>query len=372
MEEEKKIWMMLEQIPQPGFLVKEGRILQVNQAAQALLLAPGMAFSPMLDTGAEEYPDFREGQICLTLTIADQPRGAVVSRMDDCDLVLLDTQEGLEELRSMALVSMELRGPLMQAISSAQQLSGDNPATAKMNQSLMQMLRLVSNLSDISRYQTSCRMETRDVDSFLLELFEKAAALTEGRVSLSYTGLKQPVFSRMDPEQLERAVWNILSNCIKFTPQGGSVQARLTRQGNLLKLTVQDSGSGIAENLQGTLFQRYLRQPGIEDSRYGLGLGLSMIRTVAANHGGTVLICSKQGGTRIAITLAVRLDTQNQLRSPICSEQEGTRITMTLAIRQGSSSQLRSPILRPDYTGGWDHGLVELSDCLPAERYQHF
>lgn len=344
MEEEKKIWMMLEQIPQPGFLVQEGRILQVNQAAQALLLAPGMAFPPMLGTGAEEYAAFREGQLCLTLTIADQLRGAVVSRIGDCDLVVLDSQEDAAEFRSMALVSMALRRPLMQAISSAQQLSGDAPASDKMHQSLMQMLRLVSNLSDISRYQTGCRMETRDVDSFLLELFEKAAALTEGRVSLSYTGLKQPVFSLIDPEQMERAVWNILSNCICFTPQGGCIHASLTRHGNMLNLTVQDTGSGIAESVQGTLFHRYLRQPGIEDSRYGLGLGLSMIRTVAANHGGTVLICRKQ---------------------------EGTRITMTLAIRQDNQSQLRSPVFRPDYAGGWDHGLVELSDCLPAERYRN-
>lgn len=342
MEEERKIFVLLEQIPHPGFLVQEDRIWRVNQAAQAMLLAPGQAFSPMITTGREEYADFQEGQISLMLHIGGQAQEAVVSRMGDADLVLLDCPEESEEFRSMALVSMELRAPLMQAISSAQQLSGDNPAAAKMNQSLMQMLRLVSNLSDISRYRAGCRMELRDVDSFLLELFEKARSLTEGRCSLSYTGLNQPLFSLIDPEQLERAVWNILSNCVKFTPQGGHIQCSLSRRGHLLRLTIQDSGSGIAENVLGNLFQRYQRQPGIEDNRYGLGLGLSMVRTVAANHGGTVLVHS---------------------------DETGTRITMTLPIRQDTTTQLRSPVFRPDYTGGWDHGLVELSDCLSPEWY---
>lgn len=345
MEEQRKIYDLLDQIPQPGFLVRNDRILKTNQAANALLLAPGQAFSPMLSTGSREYAELEEGQLCLTLTLGGHSHSAVVNRMEDADLVLLDSPEELEEFRSMALVSMELRSPLMQAVSSAQQLTAgsEDPAAAKMNRSLMQMLRLVSNMADISRYAASARMETRDVDALLLELFEKARTLTEGKAALSFEGLKQPLFSQIDPEQLERAVWNILSNCVKFMPQGGHIQAKLSRRGNMLQLTIQDDGSGIAEAVRGNLFRRYLRQPGIEDSRYGLGLGLAIVRTAAANHGGTVLISSGKEG--------------------------GTRITMTLSIRQDTGNLMRSPILRPDYTGGWDHGLVELADCLNPDIY---
>ena len=113
--------------------------------------------------------------------------------------------------------------------------------------------------------------------------------------------------------------------------------------GSGIRLTVEDNGSGIAEAVRSTVFRRYLRQPGIEDSRYGLGLGLAIVRTAAANHGGTVLITpSKEGGSRI---------------------------TMTLAIRQTEDTSLHSPLLRPDYTGGFDHALVELSDCLGPDHY---
>lgn len=344
MDEQRKISGFLNQILQPGFLVKDNQITQINQAAGAMLLEPGQAFSPLISVGGEEYTAPWEGQLCLTLTIAGQALGVSVTRMEEFDLVLIDQDEDRQELRSMALISMEFRSPLMQAINAAQQLETENPAAAKMNQSLMQMLRMVSNMADISRYTASSRMEIRDVDAFLLELFEKAGTLTEGKAQLTFEGLRQPVFSLIDPEQLERAVWNILSNCVKFLPSNGSIQAKLTRQGRMLRLTIEDSGSGIAETVRVNLFRRYQREPGIEDSRYGLGLGLAIVRAAAANHGGTVLISSGKEG--------------------------GTRITMTLAIRQDDSTILRSPLLRPDYTGGFDHGLVELADCLNPEYYR--
>lgn len=341
MEEQRYNQELLDQIPQPGFFAGGNRIVKVNQAAGALLLTPGQEVSALLLEGREEYAAFSNGQLCVTLTIGGQRRPAVITRMGELDLFLLDPEEDQEELRALALAAMEMRTPLMQAITSTRQLpAGD--ATGKMNRSLMQMLRIVCNMSDISRYAASSRMEVRDVDALLLELFEKAQALTQGSTAISYEGLGYPLFTRLDPEQLERAVWNILSNCIKFAPQGGSIAAKLTRRGQMLHLTIEDNGSGIAEAIRGSLFRRYLRQPGIEDSRHGLGLGLALVRTAAANHGGTVLVHSTENGTRI---------------------------TMTLAIHPQEDTILRSPILRPDYTGGWDHGLVELADSLSAANY---
>lgn len=340
MEEKRKISEYLDQIQRPGFLVKDNLIQVVNQSAQAMLLSPGQEFMPMLLTGSEEYAAFQEGEICLTLSIAGIQHGALISRIGEYDLVILDTREELDEFRFMALVSMEFREPLMQAVSSARQQNSD----AKMNHSLMKMLRMVNNMADISRYTVSAHMELRDVDNFLLELFEKTATLMEDRAHIFYEGLQQPVYSLIDPEQLERAVWNILSNSVKFQPKNGSIRARLTRHGRFLRLTIDDSGSGIAEKSRPRLFSQYLRQPGIEDHRQGLGLGLAIVRAVAANHGGTVLISSGKDG--------------------------GTRTIMTLAIRQDDSAVLRSPRLRLDYTGGFDHALVALADCLSSDRYQ--
>ena len=107
---------------------------------------------------------------------------------------------------------------------------------------------------------------------------------------------------------------------------------------------IQYQMSKTRSRIKGSIHSRYLRQPGIEDSRFGIGLGMVLIRSTAALHGGTVLIDQPQGS--------------------------GTRITMTLAIRQNTGGQLRSPMLRVDYSGERDHGLLELSESLPAFLYE--
>lgn len=353
METEQNIRCLLEQIPHPGFLVKDGIITAVNPAASALLLSAGDPIAPLLAESGEEYAVFCAGQLYLGLTIGGTVRSAAVTRMEGRDLFLLDPESDGEEFRSMALVSMELRGPLSRLMSSAEELLRSQGLTGEhatqeamqLNRSMMQLMRLVCNLSDVSHYATAARMELRDVDSFLSEIFEKAALLTAGRnIRLTYTGPDQQVFSLIDPELLERSIWNMISNAVKFTPQGGSIQARLTRCGARLRLCLTDSGSGIAEAVRSDLFRRYLRQPGIEDSRFGLGLGMVLMRTTAIQHGGTLLVDQPREG--------------------------GTRITMTLAIRESADTLLRSPVLLPDYSGGRDHGLLELSDCLPEDFYR--
>ena len=351
MEQKNSIAEILELMSLPGFCVTENRITLANQAAGAMFLTPGLDILPLLHTGAEEYAQFQGGQLCLTLCIADKLHNATVIRMDDTDLFLLDDDSQTEEFRSMALVSMELRTPLMQVMQNAEQLfstmDSQDPAAAKMNKGLLQLMRTVCNLSDVSRYLESSFMETRDICTFLEEILEKARTLTAGTgICLSWDLPREAIPCLIDSEQLERAVWNLISNAVKFTPKGGTVHAQLTCHNKRLQFRITDSGSGIAESVRSSVFQRYLRQPGIEDNRFGLGLGMVIVRTCAANHGGTVLIDR--------------------------SGDSGTRITMTLSLRQNADTTVCSPILRPDYSSGWDHGLLELSDCLPAEEYTNF
>jgi signal transduction histidine kinase len=199
-------------------------------------------------------------------------------------------------------------------------------------------------MSDAAQWSQRSAMEIREIGSIFSEIFEKAGAFSESAgITISFDPLTESVYTLVDREQLERATLNILSNAMKFTPAGSCIHASLTRWGKFLRLTVRDLGSGIADDVRSTLFSRYLRHGGIEDRRFGLGLGMVLIQSAAAAHGGTILIDHPAGG--------------------------GTRVTMTLAIRQTAASQLRSPLLMPDYAGYWDHTLLELSDCLPHELY---
>lgn len=344
---------MLNLMTQPAFCVREGSIIKVNPAAAAFLIETGTDIYTLLHTGAEEYASFCEGCLYLTLSIAGQSIGASVSRVQDFDVFCLEQSDMDAHLHAMALAARELREPLSNVMTIADKLfpeaAGEDPKAQEqvsyMNRGLFQMLRIISNMSDAGRYaaDTGMRQEIRDICAVVEEVFRRASGLAEcSAVTLRYTGCPESVYTLVDAQKLERMIFNIISNAMKFTPAGGSIDAKLTRCGSKMYLSVCDSGSGIDQNLRGTLFSRYLREPGLEDSRYGLGLGMVLIRSTAALHDGTVLIDHP--------------------------ENTGTRITVSFAVRQGDAT-LRSPRLRFDYAGERDHALVELSDVLPAHLY---
>lgn len=350
MEEQKDMLGLLDMMVQPVFCVKENTIIRANAAAQQLFLTVGDDVRPLLESGAEEYAEFTGGCLYLTLNLCGQSINASIRRMDDTDVFELDTGNDSSALRAMALAASELRRPLTSALSSTASLldTQEDPEAlqqlAQLNRGLYQILRLLGNMSDAEHFSSHCRMETANANNVIREIFAKAQTLvSHAGVSLYYQDLDESIYCLLDKAQLERAILNILSNAVKFSSRGSQITAALTRRGRTLRLTVQDSGSGIAQEIMGSLFQRYLRNPGIEDSRFGLGLGMRMVHAAAVHHGGTLLV------------------TQN--------ENQGTSIVMTMAIRQSDQNRLRSPVFTVDYTGGFDHSLVELADCLPVELF---
>ena len=345
MEEMKGAPDLLDVMVQPGFYVENDTITRLNAAAEGLLLRPGMDIRPLITAGLAEYEHFQGGCLYLHLSLGQQSVGGSVTRQNGKDLFLLDTQESDSALQALGLAARELRAPLAAIMVSVDALRGDDAQLALLNRGVHQMLRIIGNMSDACRAPSVSRQETMDIDALFVEIFEKAAALAEtAGVRIRYQGLERPVLCLADREQLERAVLNLISNALKFAPAGGSIDASLTKTGKTLRFSIRDNGPGFARNLLGSVYNRYLRQPCIEEGRNGLGLGMVLVRSAAASHGGAVLIDQPDSG--------------------------GARVTMTMAIRQNTSGTLRSPVLRVDYVGEQDHALVELSDCLPAELYK--
>jgi two-component system sensor histidine kinase VicK len=118
-----------------------------------------------------------------------------------------------------------------------------------------------------------------------------------------------------DRQRIEQVVINILSNSIKYTPDGGQIDIVLThKKKQTVTLTVRDNGSGIPEEDLEHLFERFYR---VEKSRTqdagGTGLGLAIAKELVEAHGGTITIASKLGeGTTVKIELPVecRLKTE--------------------------------------------------------------
>lgn len=354
MEQLENIAGMLDLMVQPAFCVKDGVITAVNQGAKSRLICTGTDLLELLLTGREEYGEFTDGCLYLTLELGGQSTGASVTKQGGYDIFILEQDADQAELHAMALAAQELREPLASVMTVADRLFpvvagelGTQEQIARINRGLFQMLRVISNMSDAARYQEASErvLEVRDVTAILEELFRNSAALIgQTDIRVTFQNLPRQVLTLVDEEKLERAVYNILSNAMKFTPRGGSIEASLTQRGKMLYLTVQDSGSGVDPAVRSNVHARYLRQPGVEDGRFGIGLGMVLIRAAAAAHGGTVLMEHPEG--------------------------RGARITMTMEIRQETAGRLRSNILKVDYAGERDHSLIELADALPSGLYK--
>ena len=345
---------MLDLMLQPAFSVEDGVIIYVNHGASSRMISAGTPVASLLHAGQEEYDAFDGGCLYLTLCVQSQQVCASVSRINGCDIFVLE-EDTEPQLQALALAAQSLRTPLANAMNAtAQLLDTEDPQAleqvGRINRDLYQMLRLLCNMSDASRYTDPqpTKRTVRNICSILDEVFDKASALAEqAGIKVRFRGLSECIDCLVDEEKLERAVYNLISNAISFSSKGDTVDAQLIRRGKRLYLTVEDSGTGIPASLRGNLFSRYLRQPGLEDSRCGIGLGMSIVRGAAMAHGGTVLMEQPAG--------------------------KGTRITMTLAIEKYTGTDVRSPLpflSAFDYAGGLDHGLVELSQHLPPQLYQ--
>lgn len=355
MEHLNDISQLLDLMVCPAFCVKNGTITYVNREAVQTGICQDTLIADLLATGQQEYTDYQGGNLYLTVRTGSGSCGASVSRLQDSDIFVLDQDTQQAQLQTMALAAQELRTPLSNIMAVADDLFPLNAEekdpvaeaqAARINRGLYQLLRIIGNMSDAYRYSkdTESKMEYRDICSIWEEFWDHSTELvSHAGITLHYTGLRESILCLVDREKLERAASNMLSNALKFTPKGGSIDVKLARRGKMLYLTMQNTGNTIPEELRGNLFSRYLRLPGIEDSRFGIGLGMVMIRSAATAHGGTVLMEHLQ--------------------------DQGTRITMTMQIRQDSAGMVHSPVFLVDYAGERDHKLIELSEILPPELY---
>ncbi len=339
---------MLELVERPAFCVDDGVIVYANSTAAAHLVPLGSPVAPLISVGAEEYAAFTHGCLYLRLTIEGTAYVTSVTNIDDHHIFTMSSDSACQ-LQALALAAKELREPLNRIMSISDHLprsitddAQSAELMARMNRGLYQLLRMVNNMSDAGA-QTAPRMELRDVTAVMQELFDQAAEYCACvGVTLEFHNHPSTVYSLIDTQRIERAIYNMLSNSLKYTEHGGRITARLTRRQNTMYLTISDSGSGMRLNESVAPFDRFRREPGIEDIRHGLGLGLTLVRNTAAVHGGTVLL------------------------DP--TSESGTKITLSLPIRQNTST-VHSPFMHIDYAGEWNHALVELSDSLPYTLY---
>ncbi len=341
----------LEQIPSPAFWVRDGKIVSLNSMARNRQFALGADIDPLLQTGSDEYRTLVTGQLSVILRCNDIPYDTTVIRQGQDTLFVLSSEYDKPELQALSLAAQYLRDPLSCAMEGTELLlpmlsEESDPALRKqllqINRSLYRLQRAISNMADTAKYQrTTAALELRDAVAILSEIMEKASVYLErSGKKLAYTLPKESVYTLVNAELLERGVLNLISNAAKRSSDD-TVCISVSKTERNLCITVQNACSS---TYTGNLFERYLRQPDMEDGKNGIGLGLSIVRSCAYTHGGTVLTD--------------------------LSDSNVFKITMSLNIRCVSDRTLRTPVQLPyDYAGSRDHTLLELSDVLSPDSY---
>ena len=135
---------------------------------------------------------------------------------------------------------------------------------------------------------------------------------------------EEKVYVMGDVNRLQQVFGNILSNAIKFTPAGGNVSVSATRSNSHVTVVIADSGEGISADSLPTIFHQFSQVGAGEKKSVGLGLGLSIARTLVERHGGTVHAESEGvgKGSRFVVSLPVLESSKLErnsgpLRSPV-------------------------------------------------------
>ncbi|MDC3962114.1 response regulator [Polyangium jinanense] len=200
----------------------------------------------------------------------------------------------------LALLSHELRTPLTAILGWSQLLLTRGPSDEIQRRGLGTIERnartqakLIDDLLDMSRIisgRLSLEMEVVDLAEMLETMLVSAepAAKTKGiRLELNIASAGELVMG--DPNRLQQIVWNLLSNSMKFTPQGGQVKVSLRREGSYAHLAVSDTGIGIDPNFLPYVFEQFRQEDASTTREHGgLGLGLSIVQHLVELHGGTV------------------------------------------------------------------------------------
>ncbi|MGS0891181.1 ATP-binding protein [Burkholderia stagnalis] len=216
----------------------------------------------------------------------------------------------------LATVSHELRTPLnviygwVEVLRSADGQGFAQQAVDAIDRSARSLSHMVGDLLDASSLATGrLRLERMPVD--LARMVRDAtreldATARANDLALAVECAMPACVISADGERLRQVLSNLLSNAIKFTPQGGRITVSLTRADARVRLSVADTGQGIAPEYLPHLFERFSRSDNAPASPLrGLGLGLSIVRNIAQLHGGEVAAASDGPGrgTTVSVTL---------------------------------------------------------------------
>jgi PAS domain S-box-containing protein len=233
---------------------------------------------------------------------------------------LTESLRELDRIKSdfVATVSHELRTPLTNIIGTIEMLAeGDYGELSTqqrrtvdvLDRNSHRLLDLIKDLLDLNHIESG-GLGLQRTATDLGELFERVQSqvvslAANKRIALRFEATGELGNVVIDSHQVERALLNLVTNAIKFTPAEGRVSVRASRTGDHMRFVVADNGIGIPEHEQQHLFTRFFRSSiATENAIPGTGLGLVIVKHIVEGHGGTISVDSTEGkGTTVTVSL---------------------------------------------------------------------
>jgi signal transduction histidine kinase len=272
------------------------QVQALNELLQASSIERRSAEIPMPD-----------GRTYLAMASAMTAEGRMVGRV--CILRDVTQLKEIDTLKSefVSTVSHDLRSPLtlMRGYATMLEMAGSLNDQQKNYAKMIvhgvdNMAKLVNNLLDLGRIDFGVGLQVES--SPVLDVLERVTGslqmqAKEKQISLGVEIPKDmPHAIEADQALLHQALYNLVENALKYTPEGGEVTVHLQTSASALTFAVQDSGIGIPKSDMPRLFEKFYRGTNREAlAERGTGLGLAIVKSIAERHGGKVWVESELG-----------------------------------------------------------------------------
>ncbi len=223
-------------------------------------------------------------------------------------------------------ISHELRTPLNVVMSSIQlfEMMGDdlflsyNHTKFKAYYSLMKkncfrLLRIINNLIDSSKLysgDTHLNIDNHNIVEMLDGIINNSKPyVKEKGLKIKLKSKNKEIIAAFDEYKLSRAILNLISNAIKFTPEGGSISVDVKEKDKCVYIAIKDNGIGIPDDKIDSIFERFIQVDNTTTRNYeGGGLGLSIANSIVNLHDGQISVKSRLGkGSVFTIMLPVKI-----------------------------------------------------------------
>ncbi|MEC3905521.1 two-component regulator propeller domain-containing protein [Tamlana sp. 2201CG12-4] len=227
-----------------------------------------------------------------------------------------EQEDKIHELkqRFFTNISHEIRTPLTLIIGTINSLMKSNFNTKDQKQltnlkrSTGRLMNLVSELLNIRKLETGnikLDVSENDITLFIHEIFlafsQHAIA---NNIHYKFVKPEYAIHVWFDKIQLEKTIYNLLTNAFKFTSSGDKIEVSVFQKEDDIHILVRDSGQGIPENKQDQIFERFYQNEDTISESLGFGIGLSIVKNIIELHSGTISVKSTEGlGSEFIITL---------------------------------------------------------------------